>query len=272
MKKIALAVLFVAWTAPAVCASYDDLNVALSYFDQGQVDSAIPWFDKAIAAGDLIPDQTRIAYLDRGMIYSAKGDGQKAIADFTAAIAAQPNDLLAYRNRISSYLAVNEPEKALADYETLRKMRPYDYDILVNTGFLDWQLDRPEAAADAFAYFAPINSPVSWIWLQLANTRLGRPMTEFKEGSGTRNWPVEVARFYLGRLSEDDVLQKARDIGTPQAFCTANLLTGLWRRVHHDEAGAAPLLQAALEKCPKDSPYGRIARAELGKTPGDRSK
>ena len=247
--------MLVGCTAPAVCASYDDLNVAISYLDQNQADSAIPWFDKAIAAGDLIPDLTRIAYLDRGMIWSAKAaTGRKP-----SRISRQPS----LRSRTTCW------HTAVAFRHTWPRMNPrrrwpimkhceswvfYDYDVLVNTGFLDWQLGNPEAAADAFSYFAPINSPVSWIWLHPwppEARQVDDP--EFKGGPGTRNWPVEVARFYLGHLSEAEVLEKAKNIGTPQAFCTANLLTGLWRKVHHDETGAAPLLQAASESCPKDS-------------------
>src|SRR5258706_3138439 len=104
MTKIALATLLLAaTTAPSYCTSYDDLNAGISYFNQAQYDNAIVWFDKAIAAGDLISDLQRLALLDRGSAYWAKGDIQKAITDYSAAIALQPTETLAYRQRISAY-------------------------------------------------------------------------------------------------------------------------------------------------------------------------
>lgn len=266
MRKIALAVMLLAGSAvPGLCAGYDDLNVAFGLFNQRQFDLALPWFDKAIAAGDLMPDLQRVAYLDRGDIHWTKGDKQKAAEDFGSAIAAKPDNMQAYRERIRLSLANGAPEQALADYEMLRKLRPLDFDILINTGWLDWELGHTEAAADAFTPYATINSPVSWMWLQLSNVKLGRPITNLKETAGTRRWPVEIAHFYEGQLSEAEVLDKAKTMGTEDAACTANLLIGLWHKVHDDKAGAMTLLLAAIQKCPKQSPYGRIALAELAK-------
>lgn len=273
MKKIALAVLLVfGATAPCHASSYDDLNAAISYFDQEQFDNAITWFDKALAAGDLIPDHKRIAYVDRGLAYGTKGDLQHAIADFTSAIAANPNQPLAYHHRITAYLATNELEKVLADYDKLRALRPNDFDIAMKDGFMNWQFNRIEASADAFRTFSEFNK-FSWAWLQLANIRLGRPMTGYKEDFESRKWPGHIPRFYLGHISEADALKAAEDTGNSSSACEAYIMTGLWHAVHNDGAGASPLLKIATEKCEKGSPFGRVARSELEKIEsGEKSK
>jgi tetratricopeptide (TPR) repeat protein len=265
MRRITLAVLIFAVPPNAASAAgYDDLNIAISYFDQQQYDNAIPWFDKAIAASDLNPDLMRLAYLDRGLAYRTKSELQKAIADYSSAIAARPDDMLAYRERISAYLASDDVEKALADYGTLRKLRPHDYSILMNIGWLNWWLNHIEASADAFSYFSQ-SDPYSWLWLQLANVRLGRPMTSYAETVEARKWPGHLPRLYLGHLPESSVLDEAKDIQSPNALCYAYFFTAMWRVVHDDHAGATPLLQTSTEKCVKGSTYWNIARAELGK-------
>jgi tetratricopeptide (TPR) repeat protein len=273
MKKIALAtLLLVGTTAHSYSSSYDDLNAGLSYFDLEQYDNAITWLDKALAPGDLIPDHTRIAYVDRGLAYWTKGDIRQAIADFTSAITANPDHTLAYRHRISAYFATDNLEKALADYDKLRALRPNDLDIAMNYGWLNWQFDHVQNSADAFRTFSEGNA-FSWAWLQLANIRLGKPMTGYKEDIESRKWPGHIPRFYLGHLSEADVLKAAEDTGNPGPVCEAHIMTAMWRVVHDDRAGAAPLLKIATEKCKKDSPNGRIARSELEKNEsGEKTK
>lgn len=265
MKKVALAAWMLAATAaPSQGAGYDDLNVAISHFNQGRLDIAVSWFDKALAAGDLIPDLRRIAYVDRGLAHEAKGDGAKALADFTAAIAVQPTDLFAYRERAAIYLANNELEKALTDYKELDRLRPRDYLTLMNIGQLNWQLDRVAVGADAFSVFAGADT-YSWLWQQLTSIRLGKPMAEYKVTFDTRDWPGHLPRFYLGDLSESDVMEAAESANRNNSVCTAHVFTGLWHVTHNDQAGATPLLEAAVKKCSEGSPMWRIARSELGK-------
>ena len=146
MKTRALAaLLLLAGSAvPAGAASYDDLNAGISYFNQAQYDNAITWFDKAIAAGDLIPDLKHVAHLDRGMAYAIKGDAHKALADYTAAIAIKPESTLAYRQRAAVYLGLNDKEMARANYRLLLKLRPNDAGTLRQVGWLSWQMNDLE--------------------------------------------------------------------------------------------------------------------------------
>jgi lipoprotein NlpI len=273
MRRAFLAAVTIAvMVAPAYGASYDDLNVALSYYEQAQYDNAITWFDKALAPGDLIPDLTRIAHFDRAMAYWQKHDMNHALDDFTAAIAADPDNPLAYRERVRFYLVAGEWEKAAADYDKLRALRPFDYDVALNDGLLNWQLNRIENSAIAFLAISGVN-PYSWSWLQLSNIRLGRPMTDYKETYDNRSWPGLLPRFFQGHASEAEVLKAAEDTGSSGSVCTAHLLTAMWRVVHDDREGAAPLLKVAAEKCNGNSPNGRIAHSELEKiTAAENSK
>jgi tetratricopeptide (TPR) repeat protein len=277
MKKTAMAaILLVATSASSLSAGYEDLNAAISYRNQGQYDDAIIWFTKAIQDGDLTPDQTRIAYLDRGLSYATMKDTKNAIADYSAAIAAQPDDLLPYENRAATYIALGNFEMAYADYGTLLKLRPHDYSTRMIFGWMSWQLGQFQSAADAFYYFEKTKTE-AWLWLQLANVRLGKPVDDFTDASSAlglsvmranKIWPRPMARFFQGNLSEADALGAAPE----NDVCAAHIYAGLWRLVHNDHAGAETLLKVAENKCGKDGEYWRIADAELAKLSAENSK
>lgn len=264
MKNIALAALLLfAGTPLAFCAGYDDLNVGISYLDLGRYDDAITWLDKSIADGDLIPDHLRVANLDRGLAYIGKRDGEKALASFSAAITAQPDDLTAYQERIAIYLFNNMLEKAVADFDTLNRLRPHDYPTVMSLVRLNWYLDRPEASAAAAADFS--TDPRTWLWLQLAHVRLGKPVDAIPSGITQESpWPAPAMRFYHCDLNEADMLSAAansKDIGV----CEGNLFAAMWRRVHDDSSGARPLFYAALNSCKKETNNWAAAKRLLDK-------
>lgn len=267
------ALLLAGSTMSAGAASYDDLNAGISYFNQEQYDNAIVWFDKALAAGDLIPDLKHVAHLDRGMAYAAKGEAQKAMADYTAAIAINPESTLGYRQRAKLYDSLNEKEKARTDYQLLLKIRWNDADALARIGWLSWQMNDFESAASAFAPHGG-HDLHSWLWLQLVNVRLGRPLSEYRDGISGRFWPAHLVRFYRGVLTEENILKAASDaeignlpgkIKYDYAICNAHFYAGMWRVVHGDRVGAAPLLKTAVEKC-AGLTFKDIARTELART------
>jgi hypothetical protein len=65
-RTLAALLLLAGSTMSAGAASYNDLNIGIFYFTQGDLNNAIAWFDKVIAASDLNPDLMRVAHLDRG--------------------------------------------------------------------------------------------------------------------------------------------------------------------------------------------------------------
>jgi tetratricopeptide (TPR) repeat protein len=62
------------------------------------------------------PRQIALAYINRGCNRYVKGEDQKAIEDFNAAIAIHPKSILAYRNRAFVYWQNNRLSEALRDY------------------------------------------------------------------------------------------------------------------------------------------------------------
>ena len=74
--------------------SSDYVNSALAYLDEGQIEKAIAYSNKAI---DLDP-KNAIAYNNRGMLHGRRGDYRKALSDFERAIQIDPRYERALQN------------------------------------------------------------------------------------------------------------------------------------------------------------------------------
>jgi lipoprotein NlpI len=275
MKKIVLAMLTLAvGAAPAVGAGYNLLNVGIDFFNQERYTEAITWLDKAIAAGDLSPDQLHVAHMDRGIAYSQTDQPEKAITDFDAAIAIRPDDALTIENRAFAYVAADHPDKALLDLVALKKSAPDNVSFDIARGLVDWQLGRYDDAAAAFSPMAEYGYYSAWLWLQLANIKQGKPVTIYSvrvpSGGGIYrqgipyDWPGPLMSFYFGNQSEDDVLNAVNGKSESEAsVCEANFYLAEWHLVHGDSAGAKSMMQKAAEDCPRNYIEWRMAKFEL---------
>jgi tetratricopeptide (TPR) repeat protein len=99
---------------------YSDQRQGLRYAARGEHDSAIASFSKAITAEPNNAD----TYRDRAKSYDAKGDHDRAIADYTKAIEIAPGDAIVYRKRADAYRDKGALDKAVADYSKAIELDP----------------------------------------------------------------------------------------------------------------------------------------------------
>jgi tetratricopeptide (TPR) repeat protein len=92
----------------------------LMYSEQGDHDRAIADYNQAIR---LDPNYAA-AYMNRGSAYSDKGDYDRAIADHTQAIRLDPNDAMPYYNRGIVYSDKGDHDRAIADYTQAIRLDP----------------------------------------------------------------------------------------------------------------------------------------------------
>ena len=99
-------------------------------------------FEKSIqdlsTAIRLKPDVAARAYTERGVTHHNKGDVDKAIEDYNAAIALDPEFAEAYTGRGKAYRDKGEFDKAIEDYNTAIALNPelaesYTYRGLIYT-------------------------------------------------------------------------------------------------------------------------------------------
>lgn len=106
---------------------------ASSYYSRGRARAASGDYHGAVAdlseaiRQNALPSWNRSVYMARGNAYIHIGDLDRAISDFTLAIAISPRDWIAYRDRAKAYQMKGEHELAASDQRTadrLRRERP----------------------------------------------------------------------------------------------------------------------------------------------------
>ena len=72
----------------------------------------------------LLKPQNARNFFNRALVYGAKKDHQRAIADYDEAIRLMPDLAIAYNNRGSEFEASGERDKAISDYREALRLSP----------------------------------------------------------------------------------------------------------------------------------------------------
>lgn len=78
-----------------------------------------------------------IALVGRGLAYDAKGDRDRAGQDFTAAIALDPNNALAYNDRGVLWREKGDPDRAIADFTRAIEIEALPHSDLPGSGHVN---------------------------------------------------------------------------------------------------------------------------------------
>ena len=95
-------------------------EAGLAHFAKGDLERAIADYDSAI---ELNPERVN-AYINRGIAYYVKRDFDQAIADYDAAIDLNPNFHNPYYNRGLAYVKLGDLDRAIADYSKAIDLNP----------------------------------------------------------------------------------------------------------------------------------------------------
>lgn len=76
----------------------------------------------AVSGTTANPENTR-AYSNRGRVHHAKGEHDRAVADFTEVIRLDPGAVQAYEDRGRAYWVKGEHDKAIADFTKWKELR-----------------------------------------------------------------------------------------------------------------------------------------------------
>lgn len=105
-------------------------NLGTFYYEQGDNDRALEFFEKSIALKSDYAD----AYHNRGLIYMKKGMLEQALEDLTLAIKYKPKNFSSYNARGVVYYQMQDLARAAADYNEAIKLRPDEYEAYNNLG------------------------------------------------------------------------------------------------------------------------------------------
>jgi tetratricopeptide (TPR) repeat protein len=152
MKKIAMAAAMFALSAGTAFASgYSELNLGIEYRFHDDWDAVIQHLTLALAAPDLPASYRPLAYVNRGDAYLMKRQFDSAVADYTAALGADPAYLLAYKDRGIAYMAQNKFDPAIADFSAIIARRPTLAAAYATRGAVYLQQNRYDLAIADFS-------------------------------------------------------------------------------------------------------------------------
>lgn len=257
-------------------------NVLLVFNDRGKyrrstgdLEGAIEDFSRCLA----IDPKSAVGYLNRGVCLADQNNPQAAEGDFTEALNLKPNAGLtsfAYRLRAAARLAQGNSAAAIADYSAAAKAAPQDATLYEERGFANlFQKDFAAAAAD-FAKALQINPQLARVlpWHAVAQSRSGQTAearslleTALAGKSPPTGWTAKVCGFLLDHVAEPEFLDATADANVQEKarrVCEAHYFIGQKQLLREDgNAASDHFREAAGTKQYSLSAY-RGARYELG--------
>jgi lipoprotein NlpI len=188
-------------------------NRAIEWTAKGDHDRAIADYDAAIRINPKFTD----AYFNRGNAWGSKGDPDRAIADYDVALNLNPKDPSAHIARAVELMVKGDYARAVAGYDTALKLDPKSGIAVHGRGRANFYGgDAQRAVADLERAWRTEPSLYTAAWLYLARKRAGAIDAEELLDSETRghrdgNWPTAVLMLYMGRTDVDSVMASAMD-------------------------------------------------------------
>lgn len=211
-----------------------------------------------IQSGQEMPKNLAVAYNDRGNAYSAKGDFDRAIADYSAAIRLDPKYAAAYGNRGNANSAEGRFDRAIADCSDAIRLEP-GYALAYRTRGIAYFYNGDLAKALADVGQASKLDPqeaYSALWLDIVEKRdnVASSLPQAALHIDMTAWPAPIIRMFLGRATPAAVLAAANEADATNRkgqVCEANFYSGALALRSGARDEAIRLFRLASSDCPR---------------------
>lgn len=215
---------------PQLSEVADLMRQVTAEFENGHLDAAIERCNALLSLDVPLPVAS-IFCQNRGNVYSAKGEPEKALRDYEQAIRFNPANAGAYLNRGLIYAQRNDHEAAIKDYNEALRFQPQMYMAFFNRA-LSYRAQEDWAAAERDLQetirlnpkFAP--AYVTRALISARRGRLDKALAEYELAKGT-DPAVSEAHVGIGLL----LLQKRAYARAAASFEKALELTGAKREL-----------------------------------------
>jgi lipoprotein NlpI len=175
-------------------------------------------------------------YARRGIAYRAKGDLDRATADYHEVIRLDPKLPNAYLELGLAYLYRGNLVRAFASVRQASEFHPTD--------------------------------PYGALWVDIVGQRSNLPsrLSETISNIDMTAWPAPVIRLFIGQMTQAAMLAAAADrdpVKQTRQVCEANFFNGEWSLRNGAKDEARRLFRLAADNCPKSLIQWRAALEEL---------
>ncbi|MBR0709568.1 tetratricopeptide repeat protein [Bradyrhizobium liaoningense] len=207
----------------------------------------------------------------RGAAYNAKGDLDRAIADYDEAIRLNPKDKDAFGLRANAHKAKGDFDRSLADYDQLVQLDAKDARAYFHRARVYWQIAsfaKSLADLDQAIQLDPKNAyPI--LWREIVAKRSDQPsqLGEAAKQLDAAKWPAPVVNLFLGTMTPEQVRSAADDADPAKKkgqVCEANFYTAERALQSGSRDEALKLFEQAAADCPKTFLEKPAADVELG--------
>ena len=122
-------------------------------------DAAIAACGRAIASRKFKGIDLAQLYYNRGVEYAAKGECDRAIADYNQSIRLDPKYVLAYNKRGDCFTRQGSNFRALEDYAKAIELDPTNSRVYFNRGDIFWKKGDFDRAISEYTEFDPNSNP-----------------------------------------------------------------------------------------------------------------
>jgi len=186
-------------------------NRGNAYYAKGDYDRAIADYTETI----WLDPPSAAVFNNRGKAYLGRGDLDRAIADYNEAIRLDPKSVNPFNNRGKAYLGKGDYGRAIADYAEVIRLDPRNADSyrLRGIAYL-YSGNVAKALADVIrASEADPTDAYSALWVDIVGRRNNVPsrLPQAVAKIDMVAWPAPVIRMFLGQMTPADALAAADD-------------------------------------------------------------
>jgi lipoprotein NlpI len=192
---------------------YDSyVNRGLALRAKGDDDRAIADFNDAMR----LNPKFAAAYINRGIVYQGRGEHERAIADFNEVIKLIPKFAATHEHRGFAYAAKGNLKHAVADYDGAIRLDPKEHRTYYYRGVLHLYNGSaiPQVLADLnqASKLNPKNAYVG-LWLDIVAKQSNRAsqLPQAIAQLDMTEWPAPLIHLYLGRMTVEAAMAAADD-------------------------------------------------------------
>jgi lipoprotein NlpI len=238
---------------------------------------AIARINEIVTSAEVTDEQRARLFYDRGVMYDSVGLSALARFDFMRALRLKPDMADAYNFLGIHHTLSGDYESAYEAFDSALELEPdYQY-VYLNRAIALQNDEKLDLALRDFRQFQQIKpeDPYRALWLYLAEIEISKQqadktLAELLPKLDEKQWARQIAAFYLGQISEQQLLAVASDNVTEpkqlaEQLCEVYFYLAKWHALQNNPTQAIEYYKKTLSTNIYEFVEHRYARLEMAK-------